>query len=695
MLIERFWARVDALQHWHSRLMDKSWLLPAKPTRVMVLLIVVSGLIAAGMNGYVRYLQYDVWKQNSQIFYLDDGTPLFTTTDASYFLGLAQAIKRDNNAQTFHEKRQYPNIRNANKQDPREHSLRDAPLLSVVLSMMVDESSVKPLLSAGNSLIPITAILTALMIFIAFGAAGYWLEGGIAAAGGGLCTAYLSRSGAGRIDTDQLNLGFFYLMTGLVIWTARAKSQRASLVLAAMAGAVYWVFDWWYSKPFFGWAFFIGFIWLSFICRRNIKLLALQSVLFLGLSGLPFMELGVSGDSAYLANTLSFEGLIFPNTFDTITEIMRVPFSEILTRLSGSVWLGGLSMMGLGLWAVRHPALAIVFGPAAAFALLNFAIGNRAIFYSAPMLWFGFGWLLLSLARYGETKISRLNLRHIALPAATIIGLVSVWLASPTSYVQAPTFDKSTVTHFQKLDTVLPKTNIAIASWWDYGYMSMFMNGRPTLHDGGSQIGPTTYFIANNLIQKSQKQAALELKTLGNVGFRNVIKHRLGEAQQSSESATETYLVLTEDMTRWMSSISKIGAFDIKAGKPIQFDGVKPNYQLRYLDLKCKPTDSPQEFLCDGNKLNIITGQLGAQAILDGMAVSKEGRQTGGQKFNNASTPFVLHSEVGAGIQRNLLMHRDLYFSVFHQLYYLRRPDPKYFELVYDSFPKMRVFKVL
>ena len=130
MLIERFWARVDALQHWHSRLIDKSWLLPAKPTRVMVLLIVLSGLIAAGMNGYVRYSQYQKWQENKHVFYLDDGTPQFTTTDAPYFLGTAQAIKRGGDLNQFDELRYYPHIRNDNKKHPKDTKLRDFPLLS-------------------------------------------------------------------------------------------------------------------------------------------------------------------------------------------------------------------------------------------------------------------------------------------------------------------------------------------------------------------------------------------------------------------------------------------------------------------------------------------------------------------------------------------------------------------------------------
>ena len=696
-MVTSFWEKIDRLQLWHAQLTDKSWLQPLKPTRWMVIFIVLAGLIAAGMNGYVRYWQYEVWEQNNQLFYLDDGTPLFTTTDAPYFLGLAQSLKRDGNIRSFNERRQYPRIRDNYKEHPPSSNLRDAPLLSVILSMTATDSSPKSLLEAGHRLIPVTAILTALMIFFAFGAAGYWLEGSIAAAGGGLSLAYLPRSGAGRIDTDQLNLGFFYLITGLMIWAARVNSYRTSLVLAALAGAVFWLFDWWYAKPFFGWAFFIGFIWLSLVCRRDMWRLALQSALFLALSGLPLKALGISSGSAYLNDMLLFEGLTFPNTFETITETAQVPFADILTRISGSVWLGIISVAGLGFWGLRHPALAIVFCPAAAFALLNFAIGNRAIFYSAPMLWFGFGWLLILAFRWAGQYLNQPRLQLAVLPVATMLGLASVWGASPTSYVQAPTFDKETVTHFQKLKTLVPASDAIVASWWDYGYMSMLMNGKPTLHDGGSQTSPITHFIANNLLRRSQKEAALELKILGNTGYEAVIARRLKDKKNSAEPRsddTAIYLVLTQDMTRWMPSISKIGAFDIKAGEPYKFDGVKQGYQLRYNDLKCTPTDSNQEFICNGDRLNLVSGQLGNNVILNGMVVSKDGRHTGGREFPSANAPFVLHSELGAAANRNLLLHRDLYFSVFHQLFYLNRADPKYFELVYDGFPKMRVFKV-
>ena len=96
-----FWTKVDALEAWHAKLVDKPWLQPLKPTKFVIALIILSTFIAAGMNWYVRHWQYQVWEQNPEIFYLDDGTPLFTTTDAPYFLGVAKAIKEGETLSDF------------------------------------------------------------------------------------------------------------------------------------------------------------------------------------------------------------------------------------------------------------------------------------------------------------------------------------------------------------------------------------------------------------------------------------------------------------------------------------------------------------------------------------------------------------------------------------------------------------------
>ena len=112
---------------------------------IFIFLVIASTIIAGSMNFFVREWQYQKWQENSQIFYLDDGTPLFTTTDAPYFLGLAQAIKRDGDFNQFNELQHYPHIRNSGKESPQNSKLRDASLLSVILSMMASDSSAKSL----------------------------------------------------------------------------------------------------------------------------------------------------------------------------------------------------------------------------------------------------------------------------------------------------------------------------------------------------------------------------------------------------------------------------------------------------------------------------------------------------------------------------------------------------------------------
>ena len=73
--------KVDAAQTWHNSLTDRQWLQPLSG-RWYVIAVIIATSIAAYMNYYVRASQYDIWQQNPEIFALDDGTQLFTTTDA-------------------------------------------------------------------------------------------------------------------------------------------------------------------------------------------------------------------------------------------------------------------------------------------------------------------------------------------------------------------------------------------------------------------------------------------------------------------------------------------------------------------------------------------------------------------------------------------------------------------------------------
>ena len=88
--------------------------------------------------------------------------------------------------------------------------------------------------------------------------------------------------------------------------------------------------------------------------------------------------------------------------------------------------MGLVGLTGLALFTFRHPILALVYGPLVGFGLLNFLVGNRAIFYAAPILWFGVAFLLTTLGRYIAASLSRkghdIRLDH----TAAIIGAVSV-----------------------------------------------------------------------------------------------------------------------------------------------------------------------------------------------------------------------------------------------------------------------------
>lgn len=703
-VIDRVWRKIDQAVIWHHAKCDRPWLQPLK-SRWFTLVTLAMLAMAVLAAGHMRQWQLTQWNANPDVFYLED-TPLFSTTDASYFLNSARAIQQDGHSVYFQRSRQYPNA--VDKPVPDDHSIFDEDLLSVIISALADDGSLESLLKAGHSMLPITAALTALGIIIAFGAAGFWAEAAVAAIGGTLSYAYLVRSSVGRIDTDQLNLGFFYFITGLVIWAAKAKRLWVAVAIGAGAGLVTNIFSWWYIKDILSWGFLGGLVWLSFALHRDWRRTVLLAVTFIVTSG-TFLSNGGVDIGSFSDQVTTTETLLLPNTFSTITELQRIPISEILTQLTGDFWLGAVALIGLGIWALINPVMAVVFVPALMLGSLNFIFGNRVIFFAAPLIWFGVGVLFVTAIRLIIHSIQKQPaMRHQAIGAsvAVVMAASTAYFASGNPftqpYVPGPSFSVKTMEGFKRLgDFVrgnpIPKPPV-IATWWDYGYAAtLFSGGMPTLHDGASQKGIPTHLFARAMVASSQFESAQILKYLANDGIAGVNANAASNASLNQafidgprQDRADVYLVLTAQMGKWMSSISSLGLWDAQNGKPLDIGG--GTNVMGYQALQCQGNGS--QVTCNGQPFDFERGTVAGQNLLAGAVATENGFVGQKAQYDNEKGIYVqIHAINGRTFAEQVAVP-VLFKSTFNQLFYLGQANPEHFTPIIDGFPEYRIYRV-
>lgn len=703
-IASHFWAKIDHVVALHKQAVDRPFLQPIQ-SRWFQLVTVIMLLAAIFAAGHMRQWQLSQWNANPDIFYLDD-TPLFSTTDASYFLNSARAIQQDEHSVYFQRSRQYPNAIEAPVAD--DHSIFDEDLLSVLISKLAPDGSLQSLLQAGHSMLPITAALSALAIIIAFGAAGFWAEGAVAAIGGTLSYAYLVRSSVGRIDTDQLNLGFFYFITGLVIWGAKAKRLWLAIAVTIAAGLVTNLFNWWYVKDVLSWGFLGGLIWLSFAIHRDWRRTLLLAGIFVVTAGTFFSgaTVNVSGFTDTVTNV---EALKLPNTFGTITELVRVPITEILMQLTGDVWLGVLALIGLGIWTALNPVMAVVFVPALLLGSLNFIFGNRVIFFSAPLIWFGIGILFttaLRLITYRVQKQPKIQLQTIAATVALIAAAATAYFSSGNPltqpYLPGPSFSSKTMEGFKKLgdyvrSNPIPKIPV-VATWWDYGYAAtLFTGGMPTLHDGASQKGVPTHLFARAMVSSSQMETAQILKFIANDGVEGVTANAATNASLNqafmagpTQDRADVYLVLTAQMGKWMASISSLGLWNMKSGQPIDIGG--GSNVVSYQSLQCSGSGS--QVNCNGQPFDFSAGTIAGRPLLAGAVKTEAGFIQQQAQYQNEQGIYVQFHTINGQTLSEQVAVPVLHKSTYNQLFYLGQPDPTYFTPVIDGFPHYRIYRV-
>ena len=182
--------------------------------------------------------------------------------------------------------------------------------------------------------------------------------------------------------------------------------------------------------------------------------------------------------------------LQFSNVLTAVSEVASISLRDMLLQMTGSLRLGIIGLVGMLFWAARHPVYAIALGPLAVFAMLNFVIGNRAIFYSAPAVWFGLAFIITTAGR----AIYKMVLARISgkpdLPQAGNLAVTGViasclligsYLVSPTKFVPRAAVPAEVVSALQSLQAVTDEKEAVMASWWDYGYSSLLFNKLPVV----------------------------------------------------------------------------------------------------------------------------------------------------------------------------------------------------------------------
>lgn len=683
----------------YRQVISMPWLTPVRITTSFLIAVIIAGVIAGAANSWVRAHQLEIWTTAPDTTFIGDA-PTFSTADASYFLRHSMSMHRGETLAEFDAIRSFPNMASPVDNEQPDRSLRSRPLVSVIMASVTESEDRSALLMNGNKLLLFSAVATALMIVICFGAAGYWLEGAVAGIGGGLSSAYLVRSSIGRIDTDQLNLGFLYLIFGLVVLSGRARSRRAALIWALAAGVTSNLFLWWYDKQELALLAGIALLWLLITLQRNLVTVVAGVLIFAMSAGLTFIN---PFETAYLKDVLVNASFVFPNTLNTITETSRASPAQMLTFTAGSIEMGLVGIFGLGLFFFRHPAIAFAYGPLVAFGLLNFIIGNRAIFFSAPILWFGVAFLITTTGRFiaanlAETKWSAGRDRHAVMAAAALAMLVA-WVNSATDHVPRPSFPKPVLEGLASLKQSVDPANSAVATWWDYGYASMFFNDLPTFHDGASQTTPSTHFVARAFLNPDQTSTIGNLKFLSTKGHEGIaaesslagLQEKFGEAV--SAPSPDLYLVVTSQMAGWMRSISQIGNWDIEKGEPVTLRGNPDGPLVNYERLNCRLGGYPRTLSCADMAFDLERGLVNGAPLLAGWAHSQDGTTIRGKSFDHDGDLAVQIIQTGNRINV-FLMHRQLFESSFNELFYLGQIDHPSISLHYDNYPHIRIYKI-
>ncbi|OAQ20229.1 STT3 domain-containing protein [Thermosulfurimonas dismutans] len=666
----------------------------------LLLLVLVIGL-------YFRFEDLGGWKARyASLFYLDD-RPLFTSYDAFWFARLAKDYQEG--------------LYDFGDRDPFKFVPDNYLTENFTYPLLPMES----FLAAGTARLfgisiekfalyftPVAAVLFAIPLFVYLNRLGYPLAGLMGGLVGVTSLIYLIRTSIVRFDTDSLNL-FFPFTIAFFLWNYFRSSRPLFQALGASVASL--LFYWWYSKAHLILvlyaAFLVRLFWergkkLTSLDWKALGILILPQIWYLWQAPWGLYK-QIMGYVINITSSASQRGIFsgFPNVLQSISELQSAPgLKGVAYFCLNHQFLLILGLLGAFLLFIKRFRDLLFLLPYFAIGLLTFRSGNRFAMYLAPFIGMGLGFLLEEVLAQGKglrpdgSFGNRLLREAVVLGLGVLLGAVVVLSQSKSlAYTAVPKVLAPLARDMEALQEKTPR-EAWIYTWWDLGYAFQYLSRRPTFIDGGSQGTPKTYFVALSFTTPSQEKAyhvTAFLAEKGLKGLREILEESGKDAEEVVADIVSgkyvqrlshpVYWVFTPDLPAKFGWIHYFGSWDFKKKKGT-FGFVRPVEG-------CRPAKK-NLLACRGMLLDLEKGLViqGLKALKLKEIVIKKGDVLSRKSL--ASKGLILEIAQEKGRTYFYLVDEKSFVSNFNQMYILRRYDPRYFQLVWDDFPTMVVYRV-
>jgi dolichyl-diphosphooligosaccharide--protein glycosyltransferase len=666
----------------------------SKPGKLILLL--VSILIPLAVGFYVRFDDLNIWEKYKNQFYYQD-RPLFTSYDAFYFARYGKEYREgDYKGGKPDPLRFFPDNYITNNVTYPQVIPMESWLGAEIASLKKTHIE-----NVALWLSPLLGVLFILPLTMFFWELSLPVSGFSGALLGVISLLYLVRTSVCRFDTDSLNLFFPFIAAYFFLKTLTCSSSRKKVVYAALGGISLNLFNWWYAHPGLITASFVVYLMsLFFFKYKNLERLDFIAAGIAFLLANPLVLISGFGNAVnrFLKYTIIYSEKSvhggFPNVQMSISELKHFSLKTLSNLSAGNEILLIIGLVGAILFFLVYWRVSVLLLPVFLIGFLTFKGANRFAMYLSPFIGVGIGFFIDFALNRMKNKKFQIPISFLALTGITaVFCLVNV---PSFRYVAKPKITPALAGDFLKLQEVTPK-NSQIWTWWDYGYAIQYYGERGTFHDGGSQYSPKTYFIATTFSIANPEQAyntILAVSSLGATGIRKLLEERgnpkvlrneIFSGKYSKPLKRTIYWAFTEDETGKFAWINYFGTWNFDLKKGIK----SPVYQLS----GCKSL-KPDVLVCGGLIIDLGKGKViqNRRSVPLKKLVIKNRDKLMEKSYHSRGLYFEIVEENKKNYL--FLMAEQPYRSMFNQMYILRNFDTRYFELVYNDFPTMVLYRV-